>query len=239
MKVEYELSPARREQVYRFYFDEWWTKARTPAEADEALANSYVCVVVNDADEAVGFARAISDGVFFAWVADVIARPDQRGTGVGAAIMDGITAHPELQRVKKWDLSCRPEMDEFYARWGSSTRPRATVCADPHRRRSDSRPVLAPRDTAWDRSALEQVEPSRRGQPSITRRRSPCCPSRRQDRSFRLVRVAGVTVDDDHRPALDVEPQTSTATELMLPALMNHSVTNDGGEIALERMILL
>lgn len=131
MKVEYELSPARREQVYRFYFDEWWTKKRRPEQVDAALDASYVCVVVDDHDEAVGFARAISDGVFFAWVADVIVRPDQRGTGAGAAAMDGILAHPDLTSVVKWDLICLPELDGFYARWGfGDTAPLHTIRRD-------------------------------------------------------------------------------------------------------------
>ncbi|KNX36561.1 GNAT family N-acetyltransferase [Luteipulveratus halotolerans] len=118
MRVEYELTPRRRDQLYGFYFGEWWTKHRTTEEADAALGASYVALVIDEDDQVVGFARALSDGVFFAWVGDVIAAPGSRGTGVGAAIMDAIVAHPGLRSVRKWDLSCLPELDGFYERWG-------------------------------------------------------------------------------------------------------------------------
>lgn len=131
MRIEYDLTPEHLEQLCRFYFDEWWTHKRTREDAEEAFTNSYVCVALDDADEVVGFARAVSDGVFFAWVADVMTRPDQRGTGVGRAVMDGILAHPRLQRVTKWDLICLPELEEFYGRWGfGDTAPLRTIRRD-------------------------------------------------------------------------------------------------------------
>lgn len=116
-RVHYQLSDAHREQLFEFYFDQWWCRQRTREQVERALAASYVAVVCDREDRLVGFARMLSDGAVFAWLGDVMVRPELRGTGLGDAVMEAALAHPELSEVAKWDLSCLPEMDPFYARW--------------------------------------------------------------------------------------------------------------------------
>ena len=49
---------------------------------------------------------------------DVIVAPDQRGTGLGQYVMDAVMAHPQVAAVRHVELQCKPELDEFYRRWG-------------------------------------------------------------------------------------------------------------------------
>src|SRR5436189_3576352 len=70
----------------------------------------------------VGFARAITDGVFLAVVLDVIVAPDVRGVGHGARVMDELLARPELAGVESIELVCQHELIEFYRRWGFTDR---------------------------------------------------------------------------------------------------------------------
>jgi GNAT superfamily N-acetyltransferase len=44
----------------------------------------------------VGFARVVTDHAVFAWIADVVIHPDQRGRGIGKFLMGCIQNHPEI-----------------------------------------------------------------------------------------------------------------------------------------------
>jgi hypothetical protein len=49
--------------------------------------------------ELVGFARAVSDGVSFGYLADVFVLPAARGAGLGAALVESITDDPRVRWV--------------------------------------------------------------------------------------------------------------------------------------------
>jgi predicted GNAT family N-acyltransferase len=51
-------------------------------------------------------------------VLDVIVDPADRGSGLGARLMDELLARPELAKVESVELVCQPELVGFYRRWG-------------------------------------------------------------------------------------------------------------------------
>ncbi len=55
----------------------------------------------------VGFARVVSDRATFAWVADVFVLESYRGRGLSVWLMRVVTAHPELQGLRRWILATR------------------------------------------------------------------------------------------------------------------------------------
>jgi hypothetical protein len=60
----------------------WWTKDRDLESINKMLQGS-VCVCARDSEgQLVGFARAITDGVFKAIIVDVIVAPEHRNRGV-------------------------------------------------------------------------------------------------------------------------------------------------------------
>ena len=69
---------------------------------------------------AIAFARVLTDGVFKAFVFDVIVASEDRGRGVGGKLMDHIVAYSALARVKHIELYCLPDLIPFYERWGFS-----------------------------------------------------------------------------------------------------------------------
>jgi GNAT superfamily N-acetyltransferase len=89
--METSADPSRidRDWVWRMlstqaYWGLW--RARTDIEAQ--LDSAWRVVGVYDSDGAqVGFARAVSDGVGFAYLADVIVDPGSRGLGIGKQLM--------------------------------------------------------------------------------------------------------------------------------------------------------
>ena len=66
----------------------------------------------------IGFARVLSDRVYKALIFDLIVDPQYRNAGIGRRLMEVIVHHPELRRVKHFELYCLPEMEAYYGQWG-------------------------------------------------------------------------------------------------------------------------
>jgi GNAT superfamily N-acetyltransferase len=67
----------------------YWGRDRVRADFQAQLASAWRVVGVYEAatGRQVGFARAISDGVTFAYLADVFILPEARGTGLGQELV--------------------------------------------------------------------------------------------------------------------------------------------------------
>ena len=117
----YELDddPARVDvdAVHAYLSEEsYWARGR-PRETVEALVRAATRVVglYHDGQQ-VGFARAVSDGVAFAYLADVFVLPDHRGRGLGVELVREIVERGALADVK-WLLHTRDAHD-LYRRLG-------------------------------------------------------------------------------------------------------------------------
>ena len=89
----YELDddPARvdRDAVWEFLSTEaYWGKSRTRADFERQFAGAWRVVgAYTAAGDQAGFARAVSDAVAFAYLADVFVVPDARGRGLGKELV--------------------------------------------------------------------------------------------------------------------------------------------------------
>ncbi|MDQ1083564.1 MULTISPECIES: GNAT family N-acetyltransferase [Microbacterium] len=92
MTFELDDDPARvdRDAVWQWlstsaYWARWRTRADVEAQLDSAwrVVGAYRV----DTGELVGFARAVSDGVSFAYLADVFVLDAYRGNGLGTRIV--------------------------------------------------------------------------------------------------------------------------------------------------------
>ena len=124
VRVLQAIDDARRAEVLALFQSAWWTAVRSSEAVDRMIEGSDVVVGLVDStsDRLVGFARAVTDGVFLAVVLDVVVAPDVRGVGHGARVMDELLARPELAGVDSIELVCQPELIEFYRRWGFTDR---------------------------------------------------------------------------------------------------------------------
>jgi GNAT superfamily N-acetyltransferase len=68
-------------------------------------------------DEQAGFARAVTDHVTFAWLADVFVLPEHRGAGLGKWLVETAVSHSELRGLRRWILATR-DAHELYTRFG-------------------------------------------------------------------------------------------------------------------------
>jgi GNAT superfamily N-acetyltransferase len=79
-----------RDVVWRFMTEHaYWGQWRDRAIVEKQIDVSWRTVGCYDAEGTmVGFARAISDGISLAYLADVFVVPEHRGHGLGVALLD-------------------------------------------------------------------------------------------------------------------------------------------------------
>ena len=117
--VSDELTDGQLEELMELYKGEWWSNSRTQPDVRRMLQSSDVVFVVTEerAENLLGFARVLTDDVYYALVLDVIVDRGHRGKGVGRFLMDAVVSHPRLLAVRSVELVCQPELVEFYEKW--------------------------------------------------------------------------------------------------------------------------
>jgi GNAT superfamily N-acetyltransferase len=74
--------------LWRFLSTEaYWGRWRTRADVERQLQTAWRVVGAYSGDEMVGFARAVSDGVAIAYLADVFVVSGHRGRGLGRRLV--------------------------------------------------------------------------------------------------------------------------------------------------------
>jgi GNAT superfamily N-acetyltransferase len=143
VRDRYELSddPARvdLDVVWGYLGSEaYWARWRTRADVERQVRGAWRVVGAYEASTGamVGFARAISDGVALAYLADVFVLPEHRGAGLGRRLVaEMVEAGPGAGF--RWLLHTA-DAHGLYARFGFAP-PDATFLERP-----GSRPAVAP-----------------------------------------------------------------------------------------------
>jgi GNAT superfamily N-acetyltransferase len=112
------IGPERLPDLMDLYASAWWASSRRAEDVERMLSRSDVVVGVADGGRLVGFARVLTDFVYFGMVMDVVVAPDRRGSGLGRVLMDTVVNHPRLAGVRSLELVCQPELIPFYAACG-------------------------------------------------------------------------------------------------------------------------
>jgi len=133
----YELDddPRRvdRDALWSFLSEQaYWGRWRSRSAVDRQLDSAWRVVGVYEAatGRMVGFARAISDGVAFAYLADVYVAEDARGRGLGTQLVRTMIDGGPGARFR-WALHTA-DAHGLYARFGF-TRPDHTYLERPGR----------------------------------------------------------------------------------------------------------
>lgn len=95
-----------------------WRKPRTPAEHLTILQNSSYVMLARDesTQQVVGFVTVLTDDIQAAFVSLLEVLPDFQGRGVGSTLMKRVI--DRFGHLPALDLTCRPELQTFYARFG-------------------------------------------------------------------------------------------------------------------------
>jgi len=99
-------------------FFQGWKKPRTPEEHLEILRHSTCIVLAIDADtnRVVGRITALTDRVQAAFIPLLEVLPEYQHQGVGSELVKRMLG--KLKGIPCIDLTCYPEMQKFYAKFG-------------------------------------------------------------------------------------------------------------------------
>ncbi|GGN91188.1 GNAT family N-acetyltransferase [Saccharibacillus kuerlensis] len=108
LHTEKPVSPL---QLLKLYQDADWWPNRTKDGIRKLLAHGVVVGAWED-KRLVGFCRAVSDGVYRAYVEDVVVLETYRGQGIGRQMMDKMMK--ELSEIEVVSLFCSSKLTEYY-----------------------------------------------------------------------------------------------------------------------------
>src|SRR5690606_584255 len=106
----------------------YWGHGIPRHTVERAIAGSLCFGGFLDGHGQVAFARVVTDGATFGYLADVFVLPAQRGHGYSLQLMDAVMAHPQLQGLRRLLLAAG-DAHGLYARYGSEapTRPQTLM----------------------------------------------------------------------------------------------------------------
>lgn len=118
VELEPALDQASLDAAVGLVADEYWNRRYSRERLRQAhLASSAWVGARAPSGDLIATARAVSDGAKFAYVADVAVRRDQRGSGVGNALMRLLLEHPALRGAHLVRLGTA-DAQGFYRRLG-------------------------------------------------------------------------------------------------------------------------
>ena len=139
---EYSISTDRArlnlDLIHNYLSSEsYWASGRSRQVVERSIENS-LPFGIYQGHEQVGFARAISDGATFAYLADVYVLPPYRGRGLGLELVREMVGSGELARVR-WMLHTA-DAQRLYEKFGFSENPPRYALMEREARRAGRAP---------------------------------------------------------------------------------------------------
>ena len=118
-----ELGPEDAADLTALYGDwDWWADRDVEGVAT-MLDGTDVTLGLRDQGALVASGRALTDGVYYAKLYDVIVAADRRGEGLGRRVVEALRDHPTVAAAGHVELLCEPHLVEFYERCGFTENP--------------------------------------------------------------------------------------------------------------------
>ena len=127
MAIEYSNELPDIEDYWPLFLSTGWNEIfkMDKPDIERALANSTFAVSAYASEKLVGFARAVSDGVMYAAVYDVIVHPQYQRQGIGKALVEKITKQCKESGVFSVHLFAAEGTEPFYKKAGFKARPQS------------------------------------------------------------------------------------------------------------------
>jgi N-acetylglutamate synthase-like GNAT family acetyltransferase len=109
-----------------FNIGTFWAQGRKLEDLSKAISYSEPVISISDAEKLIGFARAISDGIYRATIWDVVIHPEYRGFGLGSELIKTVLNHPKLRFVERVYLMTTYQQG-FYEKIGFQTNNSTTM----------------------------------------------------------------------------------------------------------------
>lgn len=93
------------ELIHRFLSTEAYWSHGIPRETVERAVAGSLCFGGFVDGRQVAFARVVTDGATYGYLADVFVLPEHRGQGHSKALLAVVMAHPKLQGLRRFSLA--------------------------------------------------------------------------------------------------------------------------------------
>lgn len=95
----------------------YWARDRSKEQTKKTIENSLCFGLYTDSKEQVGFARVVTDYVFFGNIMDVIVDPDYQGKGLGKTLVEFVLNHGVIKGLQTITLKTK-DAHSFYEKYG-------------------------------------------------------------------------------------------------------------------------
>lgn len=95
---------------------------RSENEMHEAISKSWFAVSAYDGRQLIGFGRVLSDGIFQAFICDLIVHPAYQGQRIGSVILKALLTKCKETHIVSVQLCCAKGKSGFYQKFGFSER---------------------------------------------------------------------------------------------------------------------
>lgn len=118
LRITHRCEQIDFKQVRIMLKDSYWVPGIDLKRVRELAGHSFLVAALIDARGRVyAYARVVSDGSRFAYLADVIVHPEYRGQGLGKRVVASLLNHRRLVKVDQWLLQTR-DAHPLYASFG-------------------------------------------------------------------------------------------------------------------------
>ncbi len=122
MKQDFQISTDKSLLDFDFIHDymtktSYWGKGRTIQQTKGTIENSICFGMYTKAQKQIGFARVVTDTVFFGNIMDVIIDPHFQSKGLGKFFMEFILNHDRIKELQTITLKTK-NAHAFYEKYG-------------------------------------------------------------------------------------------------------------------------
>lgn len=96
--------------------ESYWSQGIS-IEVVQKAAQGSLCFAIYHEHRQIAYARVISDGATYGYIADVFVRKTYQGQGLGQWLMTCIFNHPQLQGFRRWSLATQ-DAHGLYEKFG-------------------------------------------------------------------------------------------------------------------------
>ncbi|WP_423999732.1 GNAT family N-acetyltransferase [Maribacter sp. IgM3_T14_3] len=115
--ISKDKSLLKVEKIQQFIANSYWGNGRTLDEVKLTIENSYCFGIYTPENEQIGFARIVTDYIYFGYFMDVIVLDKFQGQGYGKILIHAIFEDITIKKLKTLALKTK-DAHHLYERYG-------------------------------------------------------------------------------------------------------------------------
>lgn len=108
-----------RNFIHEFVQNSYWGQGRTIEQTMKTIENSFCFGMYTKSNQQIGFARVVTDYVFFGYIMDVIISKEYQGKGLGTKLVDFMLNDEMIKNLQTIALKTK-DAHSLYEKYGFS-----------------------------------------------------------------------------------------------------------------------